>query len=112
MNEEENLTPTQLAKRWGISRVWVYKLLKKGHVPKHRKTGMGVRPRIVFPMKDKFGWGLEMSEILDAIDFKDKHVKTAISTLIKKKTINKKQLKFKWSTNVRVFYNDTKKEQK
>ena len=52
MNEEENLTPTQLAKRWGISRVWVYKLLKKGHVPKHRKTGMGVRPRIVFPMKE------------------------------------------------------------
>ena len=61
---------------------------------------------------DKFGWGLEMSEILDDIDFEDKHVKTAISTLIKKKTINKKQLKFNWSTSSRVFYNDTKKEQK
>ena len=61
---------------------------------------------------DKFGWGLEMSEILDVIGFKDKHVKTAVSTLIKKKTINKKRLKFKWSTNSRVFYNDAKKEQK
>jgi predicted DNA-binding transcriptional regulator AlpA len=52
MNKEKNLTPTQLAKRWGISRAWIYRLIKKGYVPKYRKTGMGERARVVFPMEE------------------------------------------------------------
>tara|TARA_R110002096_G_C14449394_1_gene711401 strand:+ start:358 stop:546 length:189 start_codon:yes stop_codon:yes gene_type:complete len=52
MNNNEDLTPDQLASRWDITRVWLYTLKGKGQVPPFRKLGMGKKPRIVFAMAD------------------------------------------------------------
>lgn len=48
----ENLTPQALADRWGITRVWLYTLKKKGKVPKYRNLGTGNKARIIFPISE------------------------------------------------------------
>lgn len=47
--KKDYLTPQELADRWGISRVWLYTLKKRGEVPKYR-SGLGKLPRIQFPI--------------------------------------------------------------
>ena len=51
MNEKD-LTPQQLADRWGITRVWLYNLKKKKQVPKYRTHGLGEKARITFPIEE------------------------------------------------------------
>tara|TARA_R110000822_G_scaffold1313_1_gene5996 strand:- start:998 stop:1240 length:243 start_codon:yes stop_codon:yes gene_type:complete len=46
------LTPKQLADRWGITRVWLYTLKKKGQVPKYRTRGIGKKAHISFPLAE------------------------------------------------------------
>lgn len=48
----DDLTPQQLADRWGITRTWLYNLKKNKQVPKYRALGAGKRARIVFPMEE------------------------------------------------------------
>lgn len=49
--EKDYLTPQELANRWGITRVWLYTLKKRGEVPKYR-TGLGKLPRVQFPIEE------------------------------------------------------------
>lgn len=48
----KELSPQQLADRWGITRVWLYNLKARGQVPKFRKLGLGPKSQVMFPMTE------------------------------------------------------------
>lgn len=52
MNKNEELTPQDLADRWGITRIWLYNLRKKGQTPKEEKRGIGKKPRYIFRLSE------------------------------------------------------------
>jgi len=51
MNEKQ-LTPQELADRWGITRVWLYTLKSRNQVPRYRTHGLGSKARITFPLSE------------------------------------------------------------
>jgi len=51
MNEKQ-LTPQELADRWGITRVWLYTLKSRKQVPRYRTHGLGSKARITFPLSE------------------------------------------------------------
>ena len=48
----ENLTPQELANRWGITRVWLYTLKARGETPEAHKLGLGKKPRVIFYLEE------------------------------------------------------------